>query len=127
MPAFLPVVLLVSHDAPLARGLAIALSREFTLVTAPDVNEASLTLRAFRVDAVIAEHALVDGAGTDVLAHARRCSPDALRVLVADDPLTFASNRTLATVGLLRPFDARRATGFLAYLLRTVAAGELSE
>jgi DNA-binding NtrC family response regulator len=120
----LPVLLLVDDDPRLLRALGIALSRRFTLLTAPNVEEATLTLRAFRVQAVVTDFHLPDGTGLDVLREASASSPAALRVLMSasEDALNTAESQALANVTVLKPFNVAQAGRLIAAL---VAAAKL--
>jgi len=121
----LPVLLLVDDDALLRRALGIALSRRFTVLSAPDVDEATRTLRLVRVHIVLTDFHLPDGTGLDVLREAQLCSPTAMRVLMSasEEALALAQSQALAAMVLLKPFDALAIGRLLAGLVVLGAPG----
>ena len=113
----IPVLLLVGSDPPPRRAVAIALTRSFTVLTAPTLVEATSTMRALRLDVVVADFELVDGSGVEVLARAQRYAPAAVRILIAPAQY-FVSARDLCGAALLEPLDLATFGARLARLVR---------
>ena len=80
-PDELPTVLIVDDDELVLRGLARALKAQFSVTTAPAVEDAIELLQSVTFSAVVSDMDLPDGTGIDVLRAARREQPHAIRVL----------------------------------------------
>jgi CheY-like chemotaxis protein len=118
-------VLVVDDDPDILETLRMALPAFFgaglDVDTAPSAEQAQAKLDQGPYDAILSDERMPGMSGTELLAWARRAHPRALRVLMsaylAEQVRDRARGEAGAHLVLSKPFDARRAAGWLRQAL----------